>query len=336
LNDVVEIENLTKKFEDVVAVDNISFTVKKGEIFGFLGPNGAGKTTTLNILVTIMKPTSGLAKVAGYDVVKHPDKVREKIGVVFQDTTLDKELTGKENLWIHGKVYGVPSDRLKKSIQKLLVFTELVDWADVQVKKYSGGMMRRLEIARALIHNPEILFLDEPTLGLDPQTRVHVWDYITKLREERGITIFLTTHYMDEAEKLCDRVAIIDHGKIISIGKPEELIRLIGEEVIYVKTISNLRFEEFICSLQKAEFIEEVRLVGGETVRLSVKKASEVIPKIFEVAQKFDIHIQEIRYHKPTLEDIFLHLTGKSLREEEAGPMDHLRIASIRRRGFHG
>lgn len=329
---VIEIENLTKRFGDVLAVDNISLKVEKGEIFGFLGPNGAGKTTTLNILVTVMKPTSGIAKVAGYDVVKHPLKVRENIGVVFQDITLDRELTGRENLWVHGRVYRMKTNKLKKRIDELLKFIELEKWVNVQVKKYSGGMMRRLEIARALIHNPKILFLDEPTLGLDPQTRVHVWDYIRKLRKEHEITVFLTTHYMDEAEKLCDRVAIIDYGKIISIGKPKELTRQIGKEVVYVKVEDSFRVEEMLKTLGETGFVEDVREIGDKTVRFSVKDASKTIPKVFEVSQEFRVRIREIRYHKPTLEDVFLHFTGRSLREHEAGFIDHVRIYHMRRR----
>ncbi len=329
---VVEINDLTKKFGDVLAVNNISFKVEKGEIFGFLGPNGAGKTTTLNILVTLMKPTKGTAKVAGYDVVKSPSKVREKIGVVFQDITLDRELTGKENLWIHGKVYKMDSVRLKKRMEELLAFTELEKWADVQVKKYSGGMMRRLEIARALVHNPEILFLDEPTLGLDPQTRVHVWDYIKKLREEKEVTVFLTTHYMDEAEKLCDRVAIIDNGKIISIGKPEDLTHLVGLEVVYVKIENNLKPENLLQISTNSKFADDIKIMDDKTIRFSVKNASETIPKIFENFQRIGVKILEVKYHKPTLEDVFLHLTGKSLREEEATPLDQIRTYHMRRR----
>ena len=329
---VVEINGLTKKFGDVLAVNNISFKVEKGEIFGFLGPNGAGKTTTLNILVTLMKPTKGTAKVAGYDVVKSPSKVREKIGVVFQDITLDRELTGKENLWIHGKVYKMDSVRLKKRMEELLAFTELEKWADVQVKKYSGGMMRRLEIARALVHNPEILFLDEPTLGLDPQTRVHVWDYIRKLREEKEVTVFLTTHYMDEAEKLCDRVAIIDNGKIISTGKPEDLTHLVGLEVIYVKIENNLKPENLLQISANSKFADDIKIMDNKTIRFSVKNASETIPKIFENFQRIGVKILEVKYHKPTLEDVFLHLTGKSLREEEATPLDQIRTYHMRRR----
>lgn len=329
---VVEINGLTKKFGDVLAVNNISFKVEKGEIFGFLGPNGAGKTTTLNILVTLMKPTKGTAKVAGYDVVKSPSKVREKIGVVFQDITLDRELTGKENLWIHGKVYKMDSVRLKKRMEELLAFTELEKWADVQVKKYSGGMMRRLEIARALVHNPEILFLDEPTLGLDPQTRVHVWDYIKKLREEKKVTVFLTTHYMDEAEKLCDRVAIIDNGKIISIGKPEDLTHLVGLEVVYVKIENNLKPENLLQISANGKFADDIKIMDDKTIRFSVKNASETIPKIFENFQRIGVKILEVKYHKPTLEDVFLHLTGKSLREEEATPLDQIRTYHMRRR----
>ena len=329
---VVEINGLTKKFGDVLAVNNISFKVEKGEIFGFLGPNGAGKTTTLNILVTLMKPTKGTAKVAGYDVVKSPSKVREKIGVVFQDITLDRELTGKENLWIHGKVYKMDSVRLKKRMEELLAFTELEKWANVQVKKYSGGMMRRLEIARALVHNPEILFLDEPTLGLDPQTRVHVWDYIKKLREEKEVTVFLTTHYMDEAEKLCDRVAIIDNGKIISIGKPEDLTHLVGLEVVYVKIENNLKPENLLQISANGKFADDIKIMDDKTIRFSVKNASETIPKIFENFQRIGVKILEVKYHKPTLEDVFLHLTGKSLREEEATPLDQIRTYHMRRR----
>jgi len=328
---VVEINGLTKKFGDVLAVNNISFKVEKGEIFGFLGPNGAGKTTTLNILVTLMKPTKGTAKVAGYDVVKSPSKVREKIGVVFQDITLDRELTGKENLWIHGKVYKMDSVRLKKRMEELLAFTELEKWADVQVKKYSGGMMRRLEIARALVHNPEILFLDEPTLGLDPQTRVHVWDYIKKLREEKEVTVFLTTHYMDEAEKLCDRVAIIDNGKIISTGKPEDLTHLVGLEVVYVKIENNLKPENLLQISANGKFADDIKIMDDKTIRFSVKNASETIPKIFENFQRIGVKILEVKYHKPTLEDVFLHLTGKSLREEEATPLDQIRTYHMRR-----
>ena len=331
--DVIEIEGLTKRFGDVLAVDNVSFKVKKGEIFGFLGPNGAGKTTLLNILVTVLKPTSGTARVAGYDVLKYPLKVREKIGVVFQDITLDRELTGRENLWIHGRVYGVNTSRLKKRIDELSRFIELEKWIDVQVKKYSGGMMRRLEIARALIHNPEILFLDEPTLGLDPQTRVHVWDYIKRLRREHGITVFLTTHYMDEAEKLCDRVAIIDHGKIISMGKPEDLTRQIDREIVYVRVdeADGFKVEKMFKALGENGFVEGFRMLEDKTLRFLVDDASKAIPKIFEVLQGFKVRIREVKYSKPTLEDIFLQLTGKSLREYEAGFVEHVRLYHRRR-----
>ena len=199
---IIEARNLVKKFGDLVAVDNISFGVDKGEIFGFLGPNGAGKTTTINILVTLMKPTSGEAYVGGHDVTKEAIKVREMIGVVFQDNTVDRNLTGYENLYIHGMIYGLRGESLRKRIDDVLEFASLTRFKDMVVKNYSGGMMRRLEIARALMHRPDILFLDEPTLGLDPQTRAKIWDYIVSLREEYDITIFMTTHYMDEAERL--------------------------------------------------------------------------------------------------------------------------------------
>ena len=222
---------------------------------------------------------------------------------------------------------------LKKRIDELSRFIELEKWIDVQVKKYSGGMMRRLEIARALIHNPEILFLDEPTLGLDPQTRVHVWDYIKRLRREHGITVFLTTHYMDEAEKLCDRVAIIDHGKIISMGKPEDLTRQIDREIVYVRVdeADGFKVEKMFKALGENGFVEGFRMLEDKTLRFLVDDASKAIPKIFEVSQEFKVKIREVKYSKPTLEDVFLQLTGKSLREYEAGFMEHVRLYHRRR-----
>ncbi|RLG36409.1 MAG: ABC transporter ATP-binding protein, partial [Thermoproteota archaeon] len=229
----IEADGLTKRFGDFTAVDHVSFTVEEGEIFGFLGPNGAGKTTTINMLITLMRPTEGTARVAGHDVVAEPDRVRERISVVFQDPTLDRRLTGWENLWIHGRLYGIPRDELAERIERAARFTEIERWLHVTVDRYSGGMMRRLEIARALLYEADVIFLDEPTVGLDPQTRARIWEYIRALRRE-GLTIFLTTHYMDEAERLCDRVAIIDHGRIVAMGTVDELKSIVGGEVVYV------------------------------------------------------------------------------------------------------
>ncbi len=325
-------EKLTKIFNSVRAVDGVDFTVYSGEIFGFLGPNGAGKTTTINLLTTLMKPTSGRALVAGFDVAREPEKVRRMIGVLFQDVTLDRELTGWENLWIHGLIYGIPRSTLRSRIDEMLSFVELDEWAKTQVKKYSGGMQRRLQIAAALLHKPRILFLDEPTLGLDPQTRNHIWNYIFHLQSKEKITIFLTTHYMDEAEKLCDRVAIIDNGKIISIGKPEDLTHLVGLEVVYVKIENNLKPENLLQISANGKFADDIKIMDDKTIRFSVKNASETIPKIFENFQRIGVKILEVKYHKPTLEDVFLHLTGKSLREEEATPLDQIRTYHMRRR----
>ncbi|MEM2935501.1 MAG: ATP-binding cassette domain-containing protein, partial [Candidatus Thermoplasmatota archaeon] len=219
----IVVENLTKRFGDILAVNNISFKVNKGEIFSFLGPNGAGKTTTIHILVTILKPTSGNAFVARYNVLKEAREVRKRIGIVFQEPSLDTNLTAYENLCIHGGIYGYSRSDLKNKIDELLKFVELENFKNKVVKTFSGGMARRLEVAKALIHEPEILFLDEPTIGLDPQTRSRIWEYIEKLRDEKDITIFLTTHYMDEAEQLSDRIAIIDNGKIVAYDNPENL-----------------------------------------------------------------------------------------------------------------
>jgi ABC-2 type transport system ATP-binding protein len=220
----IEVKNLVKKYGDITAVDDISFTVREGKIFAFLGPNGAGKTTAIKMLTTLLKPTGGKILVNGYDPVKNPYNVRCSFGIVFQDPSLDEELTAYENLQFHGVLYGVTGEKLKKEIKKLLELVELWDRRNEFVKNYSGGMKRRLEIARSLIHNPKILFLDEPTLGLDPQTRNHIWSYIKKLSDERQMTIFFTTHYMDEAEKVAEKIAIIDYGKIKVQGSPQELL----------------------------------------------------------------------------------------------------------------
>jgi len=266
----IEVENLTKRFGDLIAVDYVNFTVKKGEIFAFLGPNGAGKTTTINMLTTLLKPTEGKATVAGYDVVKEPSEVRKKIGIVFQDPSLDRELTAYENMYIHGKIYEYNGVKLKERINDLLKFVELERFKDKVVKTFSGGMARRLEIARALIHEPEILFLDEPTIGLDPHTRAHIWEYIKRMKKERDMTIFLTTHYMDEADQLADRIAIIDHGKIIAEGTADELKRIVGNDVVYLK------FTNGTIECIKAEFIKDCKILPDGRIELGVENASEV------------------------------------------------------------
>jgi daunorubicin resistance ABC transporter ATP-binding subunit len=231
----IKVEELLKKFNGFTAVDRISFDVSYGELFGLLGPNGAGKTTTINILSTLLKPTSGYAEVAGFDIRKRRDEVRRSIGIVFQDPTLDTKLTGKENLLFHAMLYGIKKEEAEKRMKEVLELVELEDRADTLVEKYSGGMKRRLEIARGLIHRPKVLFLDEPTLGLDAQTRRRIWDYIKKLNKETGITMILTTHYMEEADYLCDRIAIIDHGKIVAIDNPTNLKNMLGGDVVILE-----------------------------------------------------------------------------------------------------
>jgi ABC-2 type transport system ATP-binding protein len=321
----IEVENLTKRFGDLIAVDHVNFTVKKGEIFAFLGPNGAGKTTTINMLTTLLKPTEGRATVAGYDVVKEPSEVRKKIGIVFQDPSLDRELTAYENMYIHGKIYGYNGIKLKERINDLLKFVELERFKDKVVKTFSGGMARRLEIARALIHEPEILFLDEPTIGLDPHTRAHIWEYIKRMKKERDMTIFLTTHYMDEADQLADRIAIIDHGKIIAEGTADELKRLIGNDVVYLK------FTNGMIECIKAEFIKDCKILPDGRIELGVENASEAIPKIFELSIQKSWKILEVSYHKPTLNDVFLYLTGREIREENGESFAILKTVARRR-----
>uniref|UniRef100_A0A7J3Z8W5 ATP-binding cassette domain-containing protein n=1 Tax=Ignisphaera aggregans TaxID=334771 RepID=A0A7J3Z8W5_9CREN len=326
-HDIV-VENLVKRFGPVEAVRGVSFTVARGEIFGFLGPNGAGKTTTIHILATLLKPTAGRATVAGYDVVKEPDKVRRNIGIVFQDPSLDLDLSGYENLYIHGRLYGLSGQRLRERLEEVLKFVELWEFRDREVRTYSGGMRRRLEIARAMLHTPRTLFLDEPTLGLDPQTRVHIWDYIRELRKSYGTTIFLTTHYMDEAEMLCDRIAIIDHGKIIAIGTAEELKSMLSSDIVYVKLE---QVNEDVCSKISIESVKNCRVVEGNTLALQVRKASEAIPTILQLLDRLEVRVLEVSYRRPSLNDVFIHLTGRELRDSEASPVETMRIMRIAR-----
>lgn len=313
----VVVEGLVKKFKDVVAVNNISFTVKKGEIYGLLGPNGAGKTTTIHILTALLRPTSGRVYVAGYDVVRESDKVRREVGIVFQDPSLDNMLTAHDNMYIHGKLYGLKGEELKRKINELLEFVDLKEFAHKQVRHFSGGMRRRLEIARSLMHEPDVLFLDEPTLGLDPHTRAKIWDYIVNIKKERKTTIILTTHYMDEAEELCDRISIMDKGKIIAEGTANELKSMLGSDVIYVRFDGRAGNP---AARLDSEIVEKCSKVREDMIELTVKDAASAIPKIFELASNVGLKIAEVSYRRPTLNEVFIHLTGRELRDslEEA------------------
>ena len=305
---IVRVENLVKRFGELVAVDDISFSVVRGEIFGFLGPNGAGKTTTINILCTLSKPTSGRATVDGLDVVRQQSQVRRSIGLVFQDPSLDERLSGLQNLRFHALVYNVPASVREQRIELLLRMVELWDKRNHQVRTYSGGMKRRLELARGLLHHPKVLFLDEPTLGLDPQTRNRMWEYILELRQREETTIFLTTHYMDEAEK-ADRIAIIDYGKLIAIDTPEGLKKIVGKDSISVKTDDNDRAAEEI----RLHYQIEARRDGDE-LTFEVANGEEFLPTFIK---ELSTKILSVSLHRPSLDDAFLKLTGREIRQEE-------------------
>ena len=305
---IITVENLVKKFGDLAAVDNISFNVAPGEIFGFLGPNGAGKTTTINILCTLSKPTSGRATINGFDVTRQQSQVRQSIGLVFQDPSLDERLNGIQNLRFHAMVYNVPASVREQRIEQMLRMMELWDKRHNEVRTYSGGMKRRLELARGLLHRPRVLFLDEPTLGLDPQTRNRIWEYILELRQREGTTIFLTTHYMDEAEK-ADRIAIIDHGKLVAMDTPERLKKIMGKDIISVKTDDNDKAAE---ELRLRYRIEARRDSNGLT--LEVADGEEFLPNFIK---EFSTKILSVSLRRPSLDDVFLKLTGREIRQEE-------------------
>ncbi len=305
---IIKVENLVKRFGELVAVDDISFSVASGEIFGFLGPNGAGKTTTINILCTLSKPTSGQATIDGFDVVRQQSQVRQSIGLVFQDPSLDEQLSGLQNLRFHASVYNVPASVREQRIEQVLTMVELWDRRNSQVRTFSGGMKRRLEIARGLLHYPKVLFLDEPTLGLDPQTRHRTWEYILEMREREGTTIFLTTHYMDEAEK-ADRIAIIDHGKLVALDTPERLKNIVSKDIISVKTDDDDRAAE---EVRLRYQIKARRDSNGLTFEIA--NGEEFLPTFIK---EFGTKILSISLRRPSLEDVFLKLTGREIRQEE-------------------
>jgi len=323
----ISVKNLVKRFGSLTAVDGISFSVKEGEIFGLLGPNGAGKTTTISILATITNLTSGSARIYDKDVARDKDEARKLIGIVFQDPSLDDELTGRENLDFHARLYGIKGKEKRDAIDKVLRLVELDDKANRQVKTYSGGMKRRLEIARGFIHNPKVLFLDEPTIGLDPQTRRKIWDYIVALNRKERITILLTTHYMEEADAICDRIAIIDHGRIIKMDTAERLKDSLGGDMISIGSGDPKAL---------AALIKRRRLPGSlkerdGTLEITTKNGSQAIPKIIEMAKDAGIGVDSVTLNRPTLEDVFINLTGKAIREEGASDADKLKSFRVRR-----
>lgn len=393
----IEVKELTKIFDkEVKAVDGISFTVNEGEILGFLGPNGAGKTTTLNMLSTLLRPTSGTATVNGHDILTEPDAVRRSIGYVFQDTTLDIDLTGRENLDFHGRLYGIDRSTRQQRIKELLELVNLADRADNLVKTYSGGMKRRLEIARGLLHHPKVLFLDEPTLGLDPQTRRSIWEHILRLNQEKSITVILTTHYTEEADYLCNRILIIDFGKVVVLDTPDNLKARLEGDVVTLLFKDPEAIEKFRPLLEKKEWMRRITVVasgnnyaamsrmmqgmsgmpndmglggampnldsgtlgGHEKVskqaqqkpeqgvakdvqfsgekclnclNLLVDNGGHRIPEIVKLADEAGVVLESVELRKPTLDDVFLSVTGRNIREEEGSIVDMVRRHMIMR-----
>jgi ABC-2 type transport system ATP-binding protein len=310
----VEVHGITKKFGEFTAVDNISFSVATGETFGFLGPNGAGKTTLIRILTTLLRPTSGDARVAHCEVIKEPDAVRREIGVVPQAMTSDLDLTGYENMDIYGRFYDIPANVRRERIAALLATVDLTSRAQDLVATYSGGMRRRLEIARVLVHKPQILFLDEPTIGLDPQSRRVVWDFLRSFKQADTMTIFLTTHYMDEAEEYCDRVAIIDHGKIIAIGSPAELkAQIPGNDMISLK-LSAIT-DDLVGMVRRLNFVSTV-IVEDNFFRVGVDNGAQNLPELLEKVKTAGGRILSTDIHEQSLNDVFLYHTGKEIRDE--------------------
>ena len=303
---IIEIKTLTKTFGKIQAVRGIDLNIEKGEIFGLLGPNGAGKTTTIGMLCTIIRPTSGSATLAGFDIVKNPAEVRRQVGIVFQDPTLDTVLTGHENLELHARLYGVPADQREKRITEMLELVDLQGRSKDITRTYSGGMRRRLELARGLLHKPAVLFLDEPTLGLDPQTRARTWDYIKKMAQKEQTTVVLTTHYMEEAQLVCDRVGIIDHGQIMALDAPDNLKESMGGDLVVIRAK-----EPPLQKIQTLPYVKDVKLNDG-AVEITMKDAHLHLPELLSIIP----HVECVETRVPTLNDVFIKLTGRDIRED--------------------
>jgi ABC-2 type transport system ATP-binding protein len=304
---VIEVEHLVKNYKELVAVNDISFNVERGEVFGLLGPNGAGKTTVISILCTLTKPTSGRALVNGFDISRQQAQVRQSIGLVFQDPSLDDRLSAMENLEFHARVYNVPTSLIKERIEQVMRMVELWERRKDIVKTFSGGMKRRLELARGLLHRPKVLFLDEPTLGLDPQTRHRLWDFILGLRKTEGTTVFLTTHYMDEAE-YANRIAVIDYGKLIALDSPRGLKGMVGGDMLSLSTVDNPKAQ--------AELKERYHISAtddGEQIIFEITNGDRFIPTL---VKELKTEILSVSLRRPTLDDVFLKLTGRRLRDE--------------------
>ncbi len=322
----ITVEALSRRFNGFTAVDELSFAVPPGEVFGFLGPNGAGKSTTIKMLCTLLKPTAGRATVNGFDVEREPSRVRASLGIIFQDYSLDDRITAEENLRFHCMIYHVPRPERSQRIARMLEMVGLADRAGDQVRRFSGGMKRRLEIARGLLHHPTVLFLDEPTVGLDPQTRQTIWEHIHGLRREAGITVFMTTHYMDEAEH-CDRIGIIDHARLIALDTPAALKSSLGGDTVRLTTADN----DLSLTLLRRDYGLAPDVSDG-VIRLEVEDGASFVP---DLLRTFPVPIQTVDIAKPTLNDVFLRLTGRAIREEAAAASDQMRSV-LRRRGGRG
>jgi ABC-2 type transport system ATP-binding protein len=306
---LIKISNLVKRYGSIMAVDGLSLDIEENEVFGLLGSNGAGKTTTIHMLATLLKPTSGTATVNGYDITTQPAKVRESIGIVFQAPSSDDMLTGQENLYVHSLLYSVPRETRKKRIEEVLELVGLAERKNDRVKTYSGGMRRRLEIARGLLHKPRVMFLDEPTLGLDPASRETMWKYVRRLVEEEKVTVILTTHYMEEADMLCDRIGIIDKGKIVALDTPARLKAALGGDIIKIKT----RAKDADAVARRFDFVQKAEFVNGFLV-LAVRNAKRDLPVVLQ-----NIEAEQAEFSSPTLNDVFIQLTGRNIKEQAEG-----------------
>lgn len=322
----IQTHHLTKAYNSFKAVDDLEIAVERGEIFGLLGPNGAGKTTTVSMLCTILKPSSGTATVSGFDLVREANKVRRSIGIVFQDPSIDDRLTARENLYMHANLYGVAASEQRERVDRILKLVELEDRADDLLRTYSGGMRRRLELGRGLLHYPKILFLDEPTVGLDPQTRDHIWKYIKELKEAHDITVVLTTHYMDEADRLSDRIAIMDHGRIVILDTPEKLKATLEGDVVTVRA-NNL--DKLSHLVSKWLGLNKTNVVDG-ALEITVPSAKAAMPRIMEIASQNNVYVESLVSREPNLEDVFLHYTGRTIREDTTKELHGLAAAHRR------